>query len=112
MRMRTGKRNLAVLLALALALLATAVLAGEELTEFAMGEESQEVLASQATLTREQAEAFALAAVPGSIKETELEREDGRVVYEVEIRPQAGGKDMDVFVDAATGAIVKTDEDS
>jgi uncharacterized membrane protein YkoI len=49
--------------------------------------------------------------VPGSVKGTALEREDGRVVYEVEIRSQAGGKDMEVFVDAATGEMLKTPAD-
>ena len=111
MRTTTRNRNLAMLSALALLLLATVVFAGEEIVEFASGAESEEALARQASLPRERAEALALAAVPGSIKGTELEREDGRIVYEIGIRPQAGGKDMEVLVDATTGEVLKTQED-
>jgi uncharacterized membrane protein YkoI len=49
--------------------------------------------------------------VAGFVNEAQLEREDGRVVYEIEIQPLAGGDDMDVVVDAVTGEVLEVEED-
>ena len=47
---------------------------------------------------------------PGEILEVELEREDGRYVYEVKIlRPH--GRVQEVEVDAKTGEILKVEDD-
>ena len=54
----------------------------------------------------------ALARVPGQVLEEELEEEDGRWVYEFDIRPTAAGSpEQEVVVDASTGQIVEVDAD-
>jgi uncharacterized membrane protein YkoI len=71
---------------------------------------------AQTAISEEQARAAALVAVPGAVLEIELENENGRLVYEVEIRPAAGGPAVEVLVDAASGAVLGSpqadDEDS
>jgi len=62
-------------------------------------------LASLATVTREDAIAFAQAKVPGDVQEVELDNENGSLVYSVEI----GGKD--VKVDAGTGTVLHVESD-
>ncbi|WP_110113457.1 PepSY domain-containing protein [Bacillus sp. CGMCC 1.16541] len=52
----------------------------------------------------EQAKASALKAVPGTVKEVELDKKDGRLVYEVEVKHN--GDDKDVYVDAYTGKVL------
>lgn len=70
----------------------------------------QAALASQATVSKEQAQAVALQQVAGEVVKSELEDEDGRVVYGFEIRDR-NGKVFDVKVDAKTGAFVKATAD-
>lgn len=53
---------------------------------------------------------LALAAVPGEVLEVELEREDGRLVYEIEILARSG-RVRKVTLDARTGAILEVDDD-
>ena len=69
--------------------------------------ESQEgaALQSLATVTPSQAERAALAAVPGSVQQTQLENENGSVVYGVEIKA-ADGTVTDVRVDAGNGTVL------
>ena len=64
-------------------------------------------LATQAdpSLTAAEAEAIALAAVPGDVTETELELEDNRLVYEVEIGNQ------EVLIDANSGELIAIEID-
>ncbi|MEM7730891.1 MAG: PepSY domain-containing protein [Pseudomonadota bacterium] len=59
------------------------------------------------TLTETAAIEIALAQVPGEVQETELEREDGKMVYEVEIIAAADGKEMEVEIDAETGEVLE-----
>jgi hypothetical protein len=69
--------------------------------------ESDEAAALQgmATLTAAQAESAALAANPGTtVVKTELDNENGALVYSVEL-----GNGADVKVDAGNGAILHTD---
>ena len=73
------------------------------------GEGDQAQLAQQAQISQDQARAAALAAVPGTVQATRLDREGGRVVYEVTVQPQAGGQAMDVQVDASNGNVLKTE---
>lgn len=66
------------------------------------------------TLTPEQARAAALRAHPGATaapadESIELETEDGRTVYEVEIT--LDGREMDVMVDAETGDVLASEAD-
>ena len=69
------------------------------------GDQSQ--LAQQAGITPEQAQAAALAALPGSVQRTRLERDNGNVVYAVTVAPRGGGASRDVEVDANTGSVLK-----
>ena len=52
----------------------------------------------------------ALAAVPGEVIEVELDEDDGLYVYELKVIGR-GGRLYEVEVDAATGAILKIDDD-
>jgi uncharacterized membrane protein YkoI len=61
-------------------------------------------------ITIEQARKTALERVSGTIVEEEIEKEDGKLVYSIEIK-DAGGKVFDVEVNAATGAIHKVEEE-
>jgi uncharacterized membrane protein YkoI len=58
------------------------------------------------TLTQAQAVEIALAKVPGEVQETELEREDGVQVYEIEILT-ADGVEMEVEINADSGEILE-----
>jgi uncharacterized membrane protein YkoI len=61
--------------------------------------------------TLAEAEALALQAVPGTVVEAELEKEHGRWVYSVEIRPATRGPEVEVLIDADSGATVAIEED-
>ena len=61
-------------------------------------------------LTEAQAVEIALAEVPGEVQETELEREDGMKVYEIEILT-ADGVEMEVEINADTGEILEIEAD-
>ena len=68
-------------------------------------------LASQAKLTADQAKAAALAQFPGAtVTRTELDNENGTVVYSVQLTDSAG-KGQDVKVDAASGAVLQAQAD-
>ena len=47
--------------------------------------------------------------MPGQVRETELENEDGKMVYEIEIIAAADGKEMEVEIDAETGAVLEVE---
>lgn len=68
------------------------------------------VVAQSATeapgLSEAQAIEIALAEVPGEVQEAELDREDGVQIYEIEILT-ADGVEMEVEIDAETGAILE-----
>ena len=72
--------------------------------------EMQAKLAKKAKISPEQARKIATDKVPGTIVEEELERENGKLVYSIEIR-DANQKVFDVEVDARTGAIVNVEEE-
>lgn len=65
----------------------------------------QAALQALATLTPQQAEQAALAAVPGSMVETDLDDENGWVVYSVEVNG-ADGTVTEVVIDAGNGAVL------
>ena len=81
---------------------------GEEAEDKAEGTESER-LKSLARITPEQAQAAALAQVPGTVKKVELENEDGNVVYGVEIKTASG--ESDVKVDAGDGRVLHIEKD-
>ena len=61
-----------------------------------------------ARVTRQQAVATALAAMPGRLGKVEIERKRGRWIYVVEVMTREQGE-RDVFVDLETGEVVGTD---
>ena len=67
-------------------------------------------LQAKAKLTSDEAQAIALKEVPGTVIESELEDEDGVVVYGFEIQSTNGVQD--VKIDAATGKVVKVEADN
>ncbi|ROT99425.1 PepSY domain-containing protein [Histidinibacterium lentulum] len=54
--------------------------------------------------------AVAVAHVPGRIIEVELERDDGRWIYEVELLTR-GGRLVEIEIDGATGRILEIEAD-
>lgn len=64
-------------------------------------------IAPDAILDPGAAMASAVAAVPGPVEEWEIDEEDGRVVYEVQIVTDTG--DVDVTVEATSGEVLKVD---
>jgi hypothetical protein len=67
-------------------------------------------LASLARIDATQANAAALAAVPGTVRETKLDNENGNLVYSVEIK-LPGNEIRDVKVDAGDGKVLHVDAD-
>ncbi|WP_342543664.1 PepSY domain-containing protein [Paenisporosarcina sp. FSL H8-0542] len=63
-------------------------------------------LQKRASLSSKEAEAIALKEVPGTVKDSELEDEDGVVVYDVEVK-KSEGIIKGVKVDASSGKIIK-----
>lgn len=65
----------------------------------------------KAVISIEEAKQIALAEFPGKIEDIELDTEDGRLIYEVEI--EQGNKEADIEIDAYTGEIIviEIDED-
>jgi len=72
-------------------------------------EQEQDQLQAKAKITEKEAIDIALQHVKGQENGTELENEDGVVVYAVEVKDEQG-KLADVKVDAQTGAVVKIDK--
>ena len=64
-----------------------------------------EAQAGDAALSEQEAQRFAMQAAPGEVIDSELENENGTMVYEFEI--QQGDSVREVEVDANTGAILK-----
>jgi uncharacterized membrane protein YkoI len=77
-------------------------------------EESQATLQKEAKVTLAVASATALKEVPGGkIKEHELEREDGKLIYSFDIKVAGKSGTEEVNIDAMTGAVVaKEHEDA
>ncbi|MEH6758806.1 MAG: PepSY domain-containing protein [Parasphingorhabdus sp.] len=61
--------------------------------------------AASVALSEQEAASIALVAAPGEVLESELENEDGLMVYEFEI--QQGDAIREVEVDANTGAVLE-----
>jgi uncharacterized membrane protein YkoI len=69
-------------------------------------------LQAQAKLTRAQAEEVALAKVPGgTIKEAELEKEKGKLIWSFDITKAGEPGTTEVNVDAVTGEVVGTEHE-
>jgi hypothetical protein len=72
--------------------------------------QEQAALQQLATVTQQQAEQAALAAVSGNVQQTDLDAENGYVVYSVELR-SADGTVTEVVVDAGTGQLLAQQTD-
>ncbi len=70
----------------------------------------QKELAKEAKISLEEARKIALTRLPGTVTESEMGREKGKVVYEFEIKDK-DNKSFDVLVDAKTGEVVSVEPD-
>lgn len=77
---------------------------------FGLEDSDKKELAASATITLQQAVDKAVGNVPGTVVEAELEKHDGRVVYEIEIIDEQG-KECEVLIDAKTGETLKIKRD-
>lgn len=68
--------------------------------------ETKAELSSMAQITMDKAVEIALQRVPGKAVEAEIEKEDGRAVYEIKIIDTTNNK-RKVHVDARTGDVMK-----
>jgi len=64
----------------------------------------EKAMAALARITSEEAAAIARRARPGTVVETELEEEDGYLVWEVEV--VAGDKELKLKIDAGDGRVL------
>jgi uncharacterized membrane protein YkoI len=74
---------------------------------FAMFESNGE-LVTAARLTLDEAVKIAVMAIPGRAVEAQIEKEDGKIVYQVDIL-DVNNKTHTVYVDAITGRLVKVE---
>ena len=70
----------------------------------------QKQLQKEAKITMKEARATALKEAPGKVKESELEREDGKVIYSFDIQTKEGIKEIQV--DAVTGKVLKVETET
>ncbi len=74
-------------------------------------EKTNAKLEKQAKITLEAAKATALAKVPGTVEDGELEKEHGKLVYSFDIRNEKGTI-SEVWIDAKTGKLIKVEEEN
>ena len=86
------------------------IAAGMLLATSAIGAHSAQSVPAAANLDMTKAIEIALKEVPGTVQETEMEQEDGKQVYEIEILT-ADGQEMEVEIDAQTGAVLEVEAD-
>ncbi len=73
----------------------------------------QAELQAQAKISRDQAQQTALAKVPnGTVKEVELEKEKGKLIWSFDVATPASTEITEVNVDALTGDVVSVDKES
>jgi len=77
------------------------------------GEASQAALLTQAKVSKETAQASALAKVPGgTVKDGELEKEKGKLIWSFDIAIPDSKDIKEVAVDATTGDVIAVDTES
>jgi len=75
--------------------------------------QEQAELQSQAKITQEQAQQTALAKAPGgTIKEAELEKEKGKLIWSFDIATPDSKNTTEVNVDAITGDVVSVEHET
>ena len=76
-------------------------------------EQSQAELQAQAKITKEQAQQAALAKVPnGTVKEGDLEKEDGKLIWSFDIAVPDSKDIKEVAVDAITGSVLAVETET
>jgi uncharacterized membrane protein YkoI len=98
---------------IASAVLAASLLAGCSSEKCEHSPANQAKLMAEAKVSQEDASKTALAKVPdGTIKESELEKEHGKLIWSFDVATP-GSKDItEVNVDAITGDVVSTEKES
>lgn len=79
-------------------------------TAWALFETDKKELLASAKISLGEAVRTAENAVEGKVVKAELEEEDGKTAFEVEIVDERGQK-RDVYVDAQTGEVIKIEEE-
>ena len=75
--------------------------------------QEQSELQSQAKISKEQAQQTALAKAPGgTVKEGELEKEKGKLIWSFDIATPGSANTTEVNVDAITGEIVNVEQET
>lgn len=73
----------------------------------------QAELQAQAKITKEQAQQTALAKMPdGTVKEGELEKENGKLIWSFDLTTPASKDITEVNVDAITGDVVSVEKEA
>lgn len=62
-------------------------------------------------ISMDEAKKIALHEAGGKLKGIELEKDDGRLIYEIELISDEKGRKVDIDIDAKTGKIIKVDQD-
>ncbi|MCY4334915.1 MAG: PepSY domain-containing protein [Litoreibacter sp.] len=88
--------------------IATGALAGLALTGAVAGSVSAQSAAEATGLTMAQAIEIALLEVSGEVQEAELEKDDGVMIYEIEIL-DANGQEYEVEIAADTGTVIEVE---
>jgi hypothetical protein len=89
------------------------VLLGVGVTACVTEKQEQAKLAAQAKVSRADAEKTALAKAPnGTVKEAELEKEKGKLIWSFDIATPGTQDITEVGVDAITGAIVSVEKET
>ncbi|MGD6801987.1 PepSY domain-containing protein [Rossellomorea vietnamensis] len=69
----------------------------------------QSKLMEKADIKEAEASEIALAEVPGEITETEIEEDDGKIIYEFEIETDSGEKEVEV--DGMSGEVLEVEKE-
>jgi uncharacterized membrane protein YkoI len=106
------KNRIGILFAVGLFLLGLSTQAAAQTAEATVKSNIPAALKAQSKISLEDARATALKKVPGVIKEEELEKEKGKLVYSFDIQA-TGQKDItEVQVSAISGAVVSVEKES
>jgi len=94
-------------------LVLAAIVAGFSLTSRADENDKQAKLEAKAKITKAAAQETALAKVPhGTVKESELEEEDGKLIWSFDIATPDSKDITEVAVDAITGKIISVEKET
>ncbi|WP_088318190.1 PepSY domain-containing protein [Kineosporia sp. R_H_3] len=74
------------------------------------GDHGSQAVAVPAGVTLDRARTIALGVKAGTVREADLDDEDGRTVWDVEVRGTDGAK-WEITIDAVTGDVLKTERD-